>query len=123
MHERIAKIQSTFLGIEDHSIFTSFLHVTYGDTGQGIGGMTFGKWREKDKDHPNQMKAIAYGAEFIRRILETVGVDSWEKLPGKYFIVLTDNDSWNSPIRGIKRMPTDGDKVFMFADLITDLEL
>jgi hypothetical protein len=67
-----AKIESTMLGFEDHGIFTCFLQLDYGGGGQGFGGYTLGG---------------KYGSDFIKAILETVGVNEWEKLPGKHIRV------------------------------------
>ena len=69
MEIRNAKIESTFLGFEDHGIFTYFLHLEWEHAGQGFGGYILGG---------------GYGDETIKAILETVGVDKWEDLPGKY---------------------------------------
>lgn len=64
-----ARIDSTFLGREDHGIFTAFLYLDYGGGGQGFGGYVL-----KDK----------YAYVFVSRVLETVGASSWENLPGKH---------------------------------------
>lgn len=66
---RKAKIESTMLGFEDHGIMTAFLHTMSGSCGQGFGGYSLnGKW----------------GMEFIKAILKTLEVDSWEQLEGKH---------------------------------------
>lgn len=66
-----AIIESTMLGIEDHGMITCFLHLNYGGSGQGFGGYSLESMDSK-------------GITFIRKILETVGVDKWEQLKGKY---------------------------------------
>lgn len=66
---RNAKITSTMLGFEDHGIMTAFLNTMSGSVGQGFGGYSLnGKW----------------GMEFIKQVLKTLDVDSWEKLPGTH---------------------------------------
>lgn len=40
----------------------------------------------------NARRGSAYGMEFIRRILLTVGVDRWEDLPGKHVRVRARQD-------------------------------
>lgn len=65
---RNVKITKTFLGPEDHGIFTCFVHTMAKSAGQGFGG------------HGLDYKA--YGIEYIKRILDAVGVEAWEKLPG-----------------------------------------
>lgn len=60
-----AKITSTKLGFDDHYSF--WLYLDYGGSGQGFGGYALGG---KFTDY------------ILRGILETLGVDTWEKLPG-----------------------------------------
>ena len=74
IEERNARIKSTFLGIEDHGITTAMLHLEYAGGGQGFGGYGLG----------NHEKPVPHCGLFIRRVLEVVGVDSWEKLLGKH---------------------------------------
>lgn len=84
-----AKIVSTMLGREDHGIMTAFIHLDYGGSGQGFGGYGF-----DNPKTPGDYKAgrigTVYGCEFIRRVLEVVGVEKWEDLPGKYVRVVAD---------------------------------
>jgi hypothetical protein len=68
---RNARIRRTTLGYEDHGILTCYLHMEWSGGGQGFGGYA--------------MKGgNGYGANFIDRILKTVGVEAWEDLPGKH---------------------------------------
>ena len=74
--EKNATIKSTFLGIEDHGLFTFYLILDYGNSGQGAGGYVLsGK-----------------SFEIIRKILEIVKVDEWEELPGKHIKVKATHD-------------------------------
>jgi len=59
-----AKIESTFLGREDHGIPTFFLHLDYGGSGQGFGGR------------------VGVTCDNLMQVLETLSASSWEKLPG-----------------------------------------
>lgn len=66
---RNAKITRTFLGFEDHGIFTAFVYLDYGEARQGFGGYFLNgpvcwKW--------------------LSNVLEVVGASSWEELPGKH---------------------------------------
>lgn len=68
------------LGIEDHGIMTCSLHLDYGGSGQAFGGRVFDSLdRAKNRrvGHP-------YGIEFIRAVLETVGVERWEDLKNRH---------------------------------------
>ena len=68
---RNARILETFLGFEDHGIFTAILTFDYGGAQQSMPG--FGLRDEN---------GIGWGAEYLARLLEKVGVDSWERLKG-----------------------------------------
>jgi len=74
-----AKIESTMLGVEDHGILTFFLYVEGAGWSQSFGGHACDRWDE----NKSQRVGHAFGMEAIRRILETVGVETWEALPGK----------------------------------------
>lgn len=80
-----ATIESTMLGREEHGIFTFFLYVNLGkDIGHcGIGGYALDMYDTKAKRRKIQSKSI----EFISKILDVVGVETWEDLPGKYIRV------------------------------------
>lgn len=77
METKNAKIKSTYLGLEDHGLFTCFLNLDYGGSFQGFGGHSL--------THPK------YGVEYLGRVLKTVGVDRWEELPGKVIRVKADH--------------------------------
>lgn len=70
MHNEIvnAKIIGTFLGKEDHGIPTCQLKLRWGGYGQSFGGYDL----------------RFYGINMVMRILEVIGVESWEELPDKY---------------------------------------
>lgn len=71
-----AKIERTTLGFEDHGILTAFLILDYGGAGQGFGGYS--------------LKGDAMSG-FVEQVLNTVGVQAWEELPGKYIRVEADH--------------------------------
>lgn len=85
------------LGEEDHGIFTCFLFLKLEVGSQGFGGYGLDEY---DKIAQRRIDRNGMGLEYIKKILETVGVDSWEKLKGKHIRILKD-DTWNSPITGI----------------------
>jgi hypothetical protein len=114
--ERIAKITSTFLGVEDHGIFTTTLHVDYGGSGQGIGGYSLDEPRHDADGIFVGRRGTAYGMEFIRRTIAACGVDSWEKVAGRTILVVSE-PGWHGRVLGIKPLPTERGKPFMFADL------
>ena len=77
------KIINTFLGKEEHGILTWYLTVKGDGFVVSIGGYCLDKYDE------NKRKRIAYHKSFelIDRILEVVGVSTWEELQGKYIRV------------------------------------
>lgn len=100
MNKRIARVESTHLGNEDHGIFTAMLHVNYGGSVQGVGGYVLG-------DH---------ASDFIQGVLCACGVDSWEKVKGRTILVLTDGESFGAAVLGIENLPTEPGERFLFAD-------
>lgn len=110
MERKIAKIEATTLGWEDHGIFTCFLHLDYGDGGhQGAGGYALDEWNEAAKHRIG----TAYGMEFIVRLMQACGVTEWSKLVGRtVFAVIEDG-----LIRGIEPLPTEKGTPFMFNEL------
>jgi len=83
-----AKITSTMLGIEDHGVLTFFLYLDFGGTGQGFGGYCLDQYdpvSDKRRSSPKSM-------DLISLIIKTVGVESWENLPGKYIKVKHDRN-------------------------------
>jgi len=120
MFKELAKIESTFLGVEDHGIFTSILYVKYSDSvHQGIGTYSLDVWDEEKK----RRVGTAYGLEFIKRTLQVCGVDSWEKLKGRTIYTLKESDRWGAKILGIESLPTEGNAVFIFDDLAEEFSL
>lgn len=75
-----AEIRNTFLGYEDHGIPTYLLQLTYGD-----GTQAFGMY---------DLRGV--GCRHIIRILDTVGVKSWEELPGSVLRVKTKPDKFHT---------------------------
>ena len=73
-----AKIAKTMLGIEDHGIMSFFVFCDWDGSGGGFGGYALDSFDGRDK--PRKGHGLSYQA--IRQIIETVGVTSWEKLPG-----------------------------------------
>ena len=73
-----AKIDKTVLtSNEGHGIPSCMLYLSYGgSTSQGFGGYDL----------------RYHGIKMITRIIETVGEEEWEDLPGKYIRVKTNTD-------------------------------
>jgi len=88
LKESNARITSTTLGYEDHGIMTWFLDLDYGGSGQGAGGYVLNGY---DKENNKKTPSIWCG-KTIMAILDVLGVDKWEALPGTYIRVKYDYD-------------------------------
>lgn len=75
-----AKITGTMLGNEDHGIFTCYIYLEMDGSGCGFGGYALDTW---DKSQEKRV-GVGFGIDFITSVLETVGVEKWEDLKGKY---------------------------------------
>ena len=96
-----AIIKNTFLGF-DYPVFTFELSLGIQDgTGCCFGGYALDEFVQTKNKRVIQSK----GAEAIQRIIEVVGVDSWEELKGKYIRVETKGLS--SPIKKIGNIMKD----------------
>ena len=93
-----AIIESTKLGYEDHGMLTCFLNLKQKASGQGFGGYRL--------DAPKGWSI--YTDFWVKRILETVGVENWEDLEGKHIKVF--GESFGA-IEGIGHI-TDEDLTF-----------
>lgn len=75
-----AKICSTMLGREDHGIMTFMIYISTDCSYCGIGGYCLDEFNSATQTRVFRAKSM----EAISKILEVVGVDKWEDLPGKY---------------------------------------
>ena len=75
-----AIIESTMLGREDHGILTFMIFIRTNAYHCGIGGYALDSY---DRDHDARI-FCAQSIEAISKILDVVGVDKWEDLPGEY---------------------------------------
>lgn len=92
--EENAMIHRADIYIEDHGILTAFLDLEFDGSAQGFGGYGF-DWVPKKERRYSQNCAL-----FIRRVLDTVGKRSWDKLPGTAVRVKRE-DGWGSRIVAI----------------------
>lgn len=94
----LARIDSTFLGYEDHGIFTAQLNLSVGSGGQSTPGY-----------------AIEKGAApvwFLTEIMRAVGVSQWEHLKGLRTLALYADDRFG-PIVGLANLDK-ATEVFIF---------
>jgi hypothetical protein len=104
-YAQVARIKSTMLGQEDHGILTAYLHVEGDGWGVGVGGYGLDAWSEEE----GRRIPTAYGLDQIVQMIATVGVSSWEKLPGAEVLVLyADAHPWGSTAAGIAHIVDEG---------------
>jgi len=113
---KVAKIESTYLGREDHGILTAYLNVKGDDWGIGVGGYGLDTPIRDENDKFVGRQPTAYGLDHIVQMYRTVGVESWEKLPGREVLVLFDTPHvWGSTAKGIAHI-SDEKRVLILAD-------
>lgn len=82
MEIRNAKITGTKLTMGDHGCLTFWIFVDGSGWGCGIGGYCIGHGGLGYKQ--NEFDATGKGLVAMMRIMDVVGVENWEDLPGKY---------------------------------------
>lgn len=90
-----AVIESTTLGYEGHGIFSAYLQLSYGGSGQSFGGYAMDEYVGVRGERGARI-GTAYGMDFIIAVMKTVGVESWEDLKGKHIRVTASSDKVHS---------------------------
>lgn len=90
-----AKIRSTMLGRENHEIMTFMIYISADGFDCGIGGY----WLDEFNSATQTRVFRAESMEAISKVLEVVGVDKWEDLPGKY--IRFEDNGWGSKVTKI----------------------
>lgn len=104
-----AKITATMLGKEDHGIFTCGLTVE----GNGWGCMFGGYALDTPNKEKGKREATAIGLQAIMELLETLEVDEWEQLKGRY--VRVETSGWGGKITKVGHLIKD--KWFSFEEV------
>jgi hypothetical protein len=113
---KVARIKSTMLGVEDHGILTAYIHFEGDGWGIGVGGFGLDTPVKDEDGKFLRREPTAYGFDHVVQLARTVGVSTWEELPGREALVLFDTpSSWGSTAKGIAHI-SDESKVFILAD-------
>lgn len=88
MYQTNAKIIRSFLGVEDHGIFTCMLTLEGDGWGIGYGGYSMDTWHAE----LNRRVGTAYGMEVIMQLLNALELECWEDLKGKCVRVEMDHE-------------------------------
>lgn len=90
-----AKIVDVSLTMADHGVLTFDLSLVGSGWGVGYGGYVIGKGYVGAKEFTAEGKGLVA----LMRIMDTVGVEKWEDLKGKYIRVVT--EGWGSAVTTI----------------------
>lgn len=90
-----AKITSVSLSMADHGILTYDIGLDFGGSGCMFGGRCIGKGYLGAKSFEGYDK----GLEAMMRVMDTVGVEKWEDLNGKYVRAVT--KGWGGSVQKI----------------------
>lgn len=96
-----AKITKTMLGRQDHGIMTFMIFIEFNHCGCGVGGYALDNYDKETNTRVFRAKSM----ESISKILDVVGVDRWEQLPGQY-IRIKDN-GWGCTVDEIGNLMED----------------
>lgn len=96
-----AIIESTMLGRESHGILTFYISIKSGSTCCSVGGYALDQYDRKTEKRVFSPKSMGV----ISEILNVVGVNSWEDLPGKY--IRFESDGWGSTVTKIGNIMDD----------------
>ena len=96
-----AKITNISVSMEDHGCLTFYITLDGGGWGCNYGGYCIGKGYLGAKE----FYSTGAGLEVLMRIMDTVGVEKWEDLTGKYCRVKT--EGWGGTIQAIGNILTD----------------
>lgn len=90
-----AKITDVSLNMKDHGVLVFYLTLDGYGWGCNYGGYILGKGYLGSKEFEGNAK----GLEALMRIMDVVGVQSWEEIKGKYVRVI--NPDWGNVITTI----------------------
>lgn len=84
-----AIIENAIIDIGERGLLTAWIYLKYDGGGQGFGGYAL----HLPSDWKNGKQKMPFAGHFLTRVLQVVGVDKWEQLPGKAVrVVASDSD-------------------------------
>src|SRR5262249_21762826 len=115
--EMIAKARSTFLGIEDHGIFTGWVDLDLGGGGrQAAGALCL------DYSPPPERNRVESSPGGVHRwvcgVLRAFGVSQWEMIPGRTVYAVREAGK----VIGFRPLPTEPGAEFMFEEVFPDAD-
>lgn len=114
-YKKLAKIEETTLGFEDHGIFTVTLQLSYGGGSMQAAGMHMLSYSPKENNY--KPLGSSKGIDYLIRIMRVCGVSEWSRIKGRTIYALFEDDNRGSYVRGIASLPTEGSEIFWFDSL------
>lgn len=107
MTEKLAKITSAKLEIQERGILNFWIFVDYEEgMSQGIGGISLDEY-DKSKD---RRVGTAYGCEVIRRLLLALNVNDFSEMKGKIIWVIGEGKNLSFTPKGIRPLKVNNSK-------------
>ena len=104
----LGKVESIYFGREGHGIMTFWVHLDFGDSGQGFGGIVLDKYNEKTKER----EGTAHGMDLYMQLLDFFGVEELHKAKGTAVYALRKDGTYGKSIMALERTKFEGGKVF-----------
>lgn len=109
---QVGRIESTYLGWEDHGIVTAYLGVNLDDGSfRQVGGYCLANYNADT----NEQEGTAFGLDHVMAIMKAINVRSWEEVKGKSITLLLEDSGWNSKVMGITGIHND-DNILIFEE-------
>jgi hypothetical protein len=110
MHRELGKVESWRFGKERHGIWTFDIEFK-----REVGNQVFGGYALCAPANPRRIGTAA-GMDFVIGVCAALGVEDFSKLKGKTCWLLFEDKSWNSLIRGVQQLETDGNGLFLVSE-------
>lgn len=119
MLEKLARVSSASLEIQERDILNFWIHVDYEEgMSQGVGGIVLDRYDDTLKSRVG----TAYGCEMIRQLLLCLNVNDFSEMKGKNIFVIGQGEGLNFKPKGIKALRLDGGKELIFDNIFKMFE-
>jgi len=104
MSEKLAKITSASLKIQDRGVFMFLMNVEYEEgLSQGVGGICLDDYDELK----NKRVGTAEGCNLIMAILKELGVNDFSEMKGRYIFVIGKGSGFDFKVKGFRSLRVD----------------
>lgn len=119
--EKLARITSARLELQDREILSFWITVNYEDGfSQGVGGIALDEWDAEKEER----QGTAYGCEMIRRLLLELGVNDFSEMAGKHIWVIGEEAGFAFTVKGLRALKVDNkdSKPIIFGEVLKDFK-